>query len=33
MIGTMTGLGTYFKDAKPSVCRVGYVTDTADVEE
>lgn len=22
--GTMTGMGTYFKDAKPSVVRVGY---------
>lgn len=26
MLGTMTGLGTYFKAAKPSVYRIGYVT-------
>jgi len=24
-LGTMSGLGTFFKDAKPSVFRLGYV--------
>lgn len=24
-LGTMTGLGTYFKEAKPSVYRIAYV--------